>query len=96
MQFISFHIMFINVPSQQPDDQLQKRRIIDINNKGQYTGNIRNMYIQNKGEKKIKVLISVSYNIKLVMDRGLFKVSELLHTLTKKDLLLILKLRLAK
>ena len=60
--------MFTNVPSQQPDDQLQKRHIvltsiIKDNKQGTYE-----MYTYKTNDGKLKSLISVSYNIKLVIE----------------------------
>ena len=48
IQFTSIQFMFINVPSQQPDDQLRRKHIKQTNIKEQYTGHIANKHIQNK------------------------------------------------
>ena len=63
--------MFINVPSQQPDGQLQQQRNIETwipkdNKQGTYESYTCNT------KTEIKLLISIPYNIKLTIktDRG--------------------------
>ena len=62
--------MFIDVPSQQPRSELQKQQVIKC--KLEMTiksGHMKHTY--NTDDWKLKLLISITYNIKLIIKTGI-------------------------